>query len=106
MTDTSKRGDVVAWARLQALASGEPVPPMTQYEQHECALELIELRSIACAAEVMADAGPGKLTGPMWTRLWSLLNDRVRRGLVDARRANGQDPRTGRALAGSSDGSP
>ncbi len=59
----------------------------TPAERRSCC-DFTELQAIACAAIVIADAGPGKTTGPMWTRLWSLLNDRVRRGLDEAMIAN------------------
>jgi hypothetical protein len=48
-----------------------------------------ELEAIACAATVLADAGPGRTSGPMWTLLWTFLNDRVRRSLVPAMQRQG-----------------
>jgi hypothetical protein len=38
---------------------------------------------------VLADAGPGRTSGPMWTLLWTFLNDRVRRSLVPAMQRQG-----------------
>lgn len=48
-----------------------------------------ELEAVACAAVVLADAGPGRTSGPMWTLLWTFLNDRVRRSLVPAMKRQG-----------------
>jgi hypothetical protein len=93
MTDLSVRGDAIDLSRVEAVANLES--KFTPEECRRAAIEIIELRSIACAAMRLVDA-QGRTTGPMWQRLANLLLDRVRRGLQSTIERERIDPRTGR----------